>query len=122
MLKYSKKNSVYELFILLQRLYFQNQHYAQAYEKSNDHRKRFAIIFKAVTETTREELMIQKKDINLTELKQYGKGTSGGKFIKNNFNDLSETASNLAMWRAEIISPLLSMMLIAHFLSRPVLV
>ena len=40
--------------------------------------------------------MIQKKDMNLTELKQYGKGTSGGKFIKNNFNDLSETAIILA--------------------------
>lgn len=86
---------------LLQRLYFQNQHYAQIYEKSNDLRKRFAFIFKAVTETMREELMIQKKDMNLTELKQYGKGTSGDSqsdisFIKNNFNDLSETAINLA--------------------------
>ena len=92
---------MYELYFLLQRLYFQNQHYAKVYEKSNELRKRFAFIFKEVTETMREELMIQKKDMNLTELKQYGKGTSGDSqsdisFIKNNFNDLSETAINLA--------------------------
>ena len=84
-----------KLSILVNVNYFQ-YYDTQIYEKSKDLRKRFSFIFKAIYETMREELMIQKKDMNLTELKLYGKGTSDIDFIRRNFKKLSETAMNLA--------------------------
>ena len=84
-----------ELSILVNGNYFQ-YYDAQIYEKSKALRKHFSFIFEAIRDAMREELMIQKKDMNLTELKLYGKGTSDINFIRHNFKKLSETAMNLA--------------------------
>ena len=63
------------------------------FDKSEDLRKRFKFIFEAVSEKMRSNLIEQWKDMNLTELKDYGKEHQT---IKQNFNQKKLIATNLA--------------------------
>ena len=63
------------------------------FDKSEDLRERFKFIFEAVSEKMRSDLTEQWKDMNLTELKDYGKEHQT---IKQNFNQKELIATNLA--------------------------
>ena len=55
------------------------------FDESEDLRKRFKFIFEAVSQKMRSALTKQRKDMNLTELKNYGEN-SDISTIRQNFN------------------------------------
>ena len=63
--------------------------------ESEDLRKRFNFIFEALSEIMRLNLNQQRKDMNLTEIKNFGKNNEISN-IKGNFQTLEEIAVNLA--------------------------
>ena len=63
--------------------------------ESEDLRKRFNFIFEALSEIMRSNLSQQRKDMNLTEIKNFGKNNEISN-IKGNFQTLEEIAVNLA--------------------------
>ena len=65
------------------------------FDKSEDLRKRFKFIFEAVSQKMRSALTKQRKDMNLTELKNYGENSDISK-IRQNFKKLKLIATNLA--------------------------
>ena len=63
--------------------------------ESEDLRKRFNCIFEALSEIMRLNLSQQRKDMNLTEIKNFGQNNEISN-IKGNFETLEEIAVNLA--------------------------
>ena len=63
--------------------------------ESEDLRKRFNFIFEALSEIMRLNLDQQRKDMNLTEIKNFGQNNEISN-IKGNFQTLEEIAVNLA--------------------------